>query len=227
MLLRIALLFALLIGGAALSSSPALADDSSIPDKAPCYTCTFQGSDHGPEKVVAHSEYEGTLYFFCAKGCKESFDADPLAYIPPVYPLPAAAFNATALDGADITLADYAGSWLFLDFWATWCKPCIELMPATEKMGAALADQGLKILGVSIDEDRDKPAKFVEKRKIGYPIALDDATNPSWAAYKVKVVPTAFLINPEGEIVARWVGMWDHKQVQAEVDSLISGGDSE
>ena len=72
------------------------------------------------------------------------------------------------------------------------------------------------------DEDAKKARKFVEKRKIDYPVAIDDAEHPAWAAYRVKVVPTAFLIDPGGQIVAQWVGKWDHEDLETTVEARMA-----
>ena len=203
-----------LVAGAAAAEEPV------IPEKAPCVVCSFQGEGHGPEKVAAHSAFEGTLYFFCATGCKERFDEDPRGYLP-FSKFPAPDFAVTACAGEPVRLGDYEGQWLFLDFWATWCQPCVKLMPAMEELGEAFAPRGLTILGVSIDEDAKKARKFLEKHEIGYPTAMDNADEPAWAAFRVKVVPTAYLIDPTGTVVQRWVGAWEHDAVAKELDALL------
>ena len=84
-------------------------------------------------------------------------------------------------------------------------------MPGLQKLHTEHVEDGLTVIGISIDEGKgakleDKVRRFVEKRKITYPIALDSTEGPAWEAFRVKVVPTAFLIDPEGNIVAQWVG---------------------
>jgi peroxiredoxin/YHS domain-containing protein len=212
------LLLALMPGAAALGETPDPGPE--IPDKAPCFVCTFGGAGHGEEKVKGHTLLEGELYLFCSKDCKQRFDEDPVGYLPPAYPMPAHAFSLTTSDGSPATLASYRGQWLLLDFWATWCAPCVKLMPELNRL--ASERPGLAVLGVSIDEDAKKAVKFAGDRDISYPIAVDDPEDPVWNLYRVKVIPTAFLIDPEGRVVKRWVGAWDHDQVAAVLDSVMA-----
>ncbi len=192
-----------------------------IPDKAICPVCNLGGETHGMEKVKAHSIHEGKGYFFCNTGCKERFDADPVAYVTPTFPMPAPAFAVNAPDGATVDLASYEGQWLLLDFWATWCKPCVTLMPQLNELAETYAPRGLAVLGVSVDEDAKKAVEFAKKKKIGYPIATENPEAPAWQAFHVAVVPTAYLINPKGEVVARWLGDWDHDEVAAALETHL------
>jgi thiol-disulfide isomerase/thioredoxin len=176
------------------------------PKEAVCTVCAEHGESHGPEAVAAMSTYEGTTYYFCSGKCKEGFDADPAGYMPQVFPRPADPVKARDLQDRPVSLGDYKGQVVLVDFWATWCKPCLEIMPKLHELESAYADQGFAVLGLSIDEEPDKVREFVRKRAVPYRIALDDPETPTWAAYRVKAVPTSFLIDREGAIVARWVG---------------------
>ena len=109
---------------------------------------------------------------------------------------------------------------MLLDFWATWCKPCIEIMPKLQKLSANHADKGLVVLGVAIDDDKNRIKKierFVDKVDVSYAIFSDAKENPAWHMFKVKVLPTLFLIDREGQVVAQWTGKVDHEKVAAEV----------
>lgn len=191
------------------------------PSRAACQVCSQNGESHGPEKVKGMSAYEGKTYYFCSKGCKEAFDADPEGYMPQVFPRPAPPLNSTDLTGQSTGLEEYEGSVLLLDFWATWCKPCVEIMPELQKLQAAHAEKGLRVLGISIDEDPKKVEKFLAKRPVDYRIAIDDPESPTWEAYGVKVVPTSYLIDRTGKIVARWVGKPDLDEVQKAIVSSL------
>ena len=107
-----------------------------------------------------------------------------------------------------------------VEFYATWCKPCIKMMPKLQKLYEAYADTGLVVLGVSIDDDKariKKIKRFVKKVDVSYPIFSDAKEEPAWHMFNVKVLPAAFLIDPNGQIVAQWTGKIDHKQVEEEV----------
>jgi peroxiredoxin len=221
---RLALLLALVLA-VPLAGAGDRPDD--VPDKAPCHVCSAHGETHGDEPVRAWSRYEGVVYTFCNEGCKERFDADPAGYLPPVYPLPAPEVTVHGFDGEPVRLADLRGDWVLVDFWATWCAPCIQLMPALGELHATYGDRGFTALGVSIDEDPARAAEFVEKRGIAYPTVHDGSEEPAWAAFGVKAVPTCYLIDPEGNIVERWVGAWAHDDLAAALDTLLAPAGSQ
>lgn len=203
-----------------LSPSLLIAQEKALPEKALCVVCALKGGEDEPEKVRAHSDHEGATYYFCSADCKKEFDADPAGYATPEFPRPAPAMVVETLAGEDVSLVDYRGQWVLLDFWATWCKPCVEMMPKLQKLSAAQADKGLVVLGVAIDDDKNRIKKierFVDKVDVSYAIFSDAKENPAWHMFKVKVLPTLFLIDREGQIVAQWTGKVDHKIIKDEV----------
>ena len=80
-----------------------------IPAKALCSVCALKDGETEWEKVKAHSEHDGKAYYFCSENCKIEFDADPVAYLPPVLPRPAPAFVVEMLEGKDKKLEDLKG----------------------------------------------------------------------------------------------------------------------
>lgn len=200
------------------------AQEAEVPEKALCAVCAVRGETE-LEKVKAHATYEGDAYYFCSSGCKDEFLQDPQAYLPPKLPRPAPAFVVETLDGDDVALTDYAGQVVLLDFWATWCKPCVEIMPRLQALHDAHSARGLVVLGVSIDEEkdrRDKIEKFLRKQKITYPIAIDAKAVPAWHQFKVKAIPAMFLLDRDGQIVRQWLGRIAHDDVSAAVESLMA-----
>lgn len=193
-----------------------------IPDKAVCRTCEVRGASHGAEDVVAWREYDGTRYYFCSEDCAAAFDAFPAAYVPHPVPRPAPGIAVVTLAGELLSLDSLRGRVVLLDFWATWCVPCHKLMPALDELHAKWSERGFTVLGVSIDED---PAvvvpKFIKKKEIRYPIALDSAEHPAWYAYRVAAIPAMFLIDGDGQIVAEWRGDIDTKEVRQTVEQLL------
>ena len=76
---------------------------------------------------------------------------------------------------------------VLVDFWATWCKPCLKTMPRLQKLYSAHSDRGLRVLGVSIDEDQDRIKKIkriIGKMKISYPIFIDTQRHPPGISLK-------------------------------------------
>jgi peroxiredoxin/YHS domain-containing protein len=193
-----------------------------LPKEAICVVCQLTEGATKPEKVVATSEHQGTAYYFCAKKCKEEFDADPAAYLPPVLPRPAPDFALNNLAGEKVALENFRGKIVLLDFWATWCKPCVKSMPALQKLHDRFASKNFTVLGVSTDEDGKKKVEpFIKKHKIAYPILLDAEESPAWEAYKVKVIPMMFLVDPQGQIVRQWLGEADMKEVENAIAGLV------
>jgi thiol-disulfide isomerase/thioredoxin len=115
----------------------------------------------------------------------------------------------TTVQGESVSLESFKGEWVVVDFWATWCKPCVTTMP---ELDAWSKTGDVRVVGIAIDEGKDhekKVQKFLEEHPVGYPIALDVADKPVWQSYKVKILPTLLLIDPSGQIVARQVGNVD------------------
>lgn len=214
--MRLSVLMCLIVW---LVSAPFLAE-SRIPDKALCSVCALKGGETELEKVRAHSEYEGKAYYFCSGNCKKEFDADPVAFLPPVFPRPAPAFVVQSLVGEDRTLADLNGKIVLLDFWATWCKPCLETMPQLQKLHDANSGKGFEVCGVSIDEDKnrvDKIRKMINKLGISYPIFVDAKQTPAWYRFRVKAIPAMYLLDRKSRIVAQWTGNIEFEDVEKEV----------
>ena len=203
-----------------LASSATLIAETQIPAKALCSVCALKGGETEQEKVKAHSEHDGKAYYFCSENCKKEFDSDPVAYLPPVFPRPAPACVVEMLEGGDQALGDLQGKVVLVDFWATWCKPCLETMPRLQKLYSAYSDKGFDVLGVSIDEDKDrveKIKKMVDKLDISYPILVDAKQTPAWHQFKVKAIPAMYLLDEGSQIVAQWVGKIDYDEVEKEI----------
>jgi peroxiredoxin/YHS domain-containing protein len=174
-----------------------------------CLVCAVKEGATEPEPVQASRTYQGKTYGFCSETCAKEFEADPAAYLPPALPRPAPAFSVVDLDGRTHSNATLAGKVVLLDFWATWCAPCHKAMPELQALQQRYGERGLTVLGVSVDEGAGATAKvkkFLKSRKLRYTIAVDSGTSPAWAAFRVKAVPAAFLIDREGRLVAQWVG---------------------
>lgn len=195
---------------------------ANLPKAAPCVVCTSGGAGHGDEKPAAGVAYKGKSYFFCNAKEVPEFKADPEAFMPPVLPRNAPELKAVDTDGKPVTLADYRGRVVLVDFWATWCAPCVKAMPGLDKLAAKRKDQGFSVLGISIDEEPKKVAPFLAKRPVGYRIALDDPKSPTWSAYKVRAVPAMFLIGKNGQILSQWKGEVSLKTIEAEVEKALA-----
>ncbi len=114
--------------------------------------------------------------------------------------------QATTLDGKPLTLADYRGKYVLLDFWATWCGPCIAEIPQLQSVHDAFGkDDRFAIVSLSVDERIDEPNRFQEKRKLPWTQAFlgGGIHSPTPGAFGVRAIPAFVLVGPDGKIVAR------------------------
>lgn len=196
------------------------ASEAAPEERALCAVCVLNGETE-PEKVVATRAHDGATVHFCSEKCAEAFDADPAAYVFTPGPAPEAAFVSL---GGDSLALGAAGRVTLVDFWATWCKPCVKAMPELDAIRRDFHARGVDVVGISIDTGKDrekKVRKFAGKNGAGYPIALDREETPTWEAYRVKVLPTVFLIDRDGTIVKRWTGVVDMQDVRASLEALL------
>jgi len=113
-------------------------------------------------------------------------------------------FTATALSGDSYTLSALRGRWVIVNFWATWCVPCVTEMPALQQIADNHAD-AVVLLGINVRESVEEVAAFVAEHDLRFPVLVnpDDST---LLDYQVIGVPQTVLIAPSGEIVYRQFG---------------------
>lgn len=132
-------------------------------------------------------------------------------------------FNLPGLSGERVQLSALLKKGpVLLDFWATWCKPCIKAMPKLEEIHAKYADKGLTVLGVNEDGPRgqNRIRPFLKGRKITFPIAID-ADGSVMQRMQVRALPTTILIAPDREIVLREAGLSDGKAIIDALEVLL------
>lgn len=109
------------------------------------------------------------------------------------------------LDGNEIELKELRGKGVFLNFWATYCPPCIDEMPYMENSYQKYQDEGIEILAVNVDEQRIRIEKFINSMGLTYPILLDPGSQVN-QLYGVRALPVTFLIDENGFVIERRVG---------------------
>jgi peroxiredoxin len=114
-------------------------------------------------------------------------------------------FSLTTPDGKKISLKDFRGKIVLLNFWASWCVPCREEMPAMEKLYQEYKDNNFSVLAVAVKDRRQDAIDFVKELKITYPIALDPEAQVG-SLYGAWGLPATYLIGPKGEGLARGWG---------------------
>jgi thiol-disulfide isomerase/thioredoxin len=136
--------------------------------------------------------------------------------------------------GRKVSLADYKGKAVIVDFWATWCAPCKVEIPWLEQFHNQYAGQGLEILGVSEDNlDPDDKAKLAQEKKdiadkaaqmkINYPVLIDDAS-VSTPYGGIDGLPTTFFVDRNGKVVASTVGLAPRDTIEADIKKALSSG---
>ncbi len=114
-------------------------------------------------------------------------------------------FTLNDLDGRQISLSDYKGKVVFIDFWATWCPPCRASIPEVERLYQEFAnDEDVVILGINLQEDKDTITKFMKKQEMNYPVLLSD--NKVVSNYQIRSIPAFFIIDRDGEVYNKYVG---------------------
>ena len=109
-------------------------------------------------------------------------------------------------DDEVIQASDFRGKYLILDFWATWCGPCIAEIPNLEKIYREFGGDQLEIVGLSIDDKLELPSEFLDNRPTTYPQGYLGAWNDgekTTQAFGIRSVPSIWLIGPDGRVVAR------------------------
>jgi peroxiredoxin len=137
---------------------------------------------------------------------------------------PAPAFTLVNLDGKKVSLSDYRGRPVIVNFWATWCAPCKLEMPWFEEFRAKYAGQGFEILGIAEDDaPKDEIAKTAKRVNVSYPILLTDGkVAPAYGG--VDELPTSFYIDRKGLVETETIGLASKDEVEANIKRLVGAG---
>lgn len=120
---------------------------------------------------------------------------------------PAPAFSLNDLKGKTVTLADYRGKVVMVDFWAPWCGPCKEEMPALEALYRKYSRAGLVIVGISVDESEKAISRFLEEVPLSFTVVPDNKGRAA-EAYRFSNLPTVYVIGRDGIVRSIHKGFW-------------------
>jgi thiol-disulfide isomerase/thioredoxin len=138
---------------------------------------------------------------------------------------PAPDFTTTDLDQKLYRLQDFQHKFVMLNFWASWCMPCVRELPALEKLRGALPESDFEIIAINVRDRESRLRKFMSTRLFGFAMPLD-RTGDIYKAYEVSSFPTTFLIDREGRLFGRINGAryWMKDGFVAYMKQLIKHG---
>ncbi len=132
-------------------------------------------------------------------------------------PLPAPQEPALRGDGSEVALADFRGRVVLLNFWATWCAPCVREMPSLDRLQAALGPEGLDVVAVSEDRKQALAEAFLAEHELDNLALYMDRRGAVARAFGLRGLPTTYLIDREGRLVGGLQGPaeWDSEEAKA------------
>jgi len=133
------------------------------------------------------------------------------------------ALELAALDGKPQRLEDYRGRVVLVNFWATWCAPCLEEMPSLERLRGSLDPQRFMVLAVNVGEGAPAASAFAQKMQLGFNFVLDRDMKAS-KAWGARVLPATFVVDPAGKVRYSYYGAldWSRPDVRAAISKLIA-----
>jgi peroxiredoxin len=131
-------------------------------------------------------------------------------------------FSLPRPDATAFRLRDHHGQVVLINFWATWCPPCLAEMPAMERLWQQHRDRGFVLVAVSVDTDPAKVPPFVAEHRLTFPIVLDPRMEVA-ARYGVRALPSSFLVDRAGNLAGLAIGprAWDNDASHSLVEGLV------
>jgi peroxiredoxin len=144
-------------------------------------------------------------------------------FMPLPQPKPAADFALQDLEGRTRHLHELHGKVIFLNFWATWCPPCRQEMPAIDRLYQSLRQRPFVVWAVDMQESREQVASYIEQDGLHFAVLLDVDGHVS-SLYGVRGLPTTYLIDCSGSLVGQALGprQWDRDEVRTLLAALLN-----
>jgi thiol-disulfide isomerase/thioredoxin len=130
------------------------------------------------------------------------------------------ALRIATVDGAQYDLAAHRGNWVVVNFWATWCAPCLKEMPELSALDAMR--EHVEVLGLAYEDIAPADLKaFLQKHPVVYPVAIVDVYNPPADFATPRGLPTTYLIAPDGKVAKHFLGPVSAKDIE---DAIAAAG---
>ena len=130
-------------------------------------------------------------------------------------------FNLEDQDGNFLKMSDFKGKVVIVNFWATWCPPCRKEMPSMQRAWEKLKQEGIVMLAINVGEDSDQIFAFTAEYPVEFPLLMDRDSSVV-RQWKVRGLPTTYIINPAGKIVYQAIGdrEWDSDEIMNQIRRL-------
>ncbi|KAA6184811.1 TlpA family protein disulfide reductase [Thiohalocapsa marina] len=151
----------------------------------------------------------------------------PAAAAEPLQPVDgtpvAAGFELIATDGETYRLQDLRGKTLIVNFWATWCPPCLAEMPSLQRAWEQVRDEEILVLAINVGEDQAAIERFTERMPLTFPLPMDPDSG-TVQAWPVRGLPTTFVVDPDGRLIYRAEGErdWDAPELLQQVRAIAA-----
>lgn len=197
---------------------PQAIDKKDLPKTAVATFCGADGKTEMEKPSVGY-RFKGKSYYFCDKAAIDAFLKDPIGFLPPALPRPMTEFAIADTTGKVWNAESMKDKVVLIDFWATWCGPCKQMMPALDKVAAKYKDSPFALLSVSVDAKKPDFDKFIKGHKFPNPVLHDSAkTFEKWG---VKSIPATFLVK-NGQVIGQWTGIQTEKTLSAAIDAAMN-----
>lgn len=164
------------------------------------------------------------LSFLLSAGLASAADRKPVSptEIETLDGVSAPNFSLKDLKGKTVSFSGFKGKVVILNFWASWCPPCVAEMPSFKKIYSEMKSRGLEVIAVSSDRSARDTRDFVENKGLDFTVLMDEDRNVS-REYKVFSLPTTFLINRNGIIVEKFFGEydWTDREMKKKIERLL------
>lgn len=136
---------------------------------------------------------------------------------------PVPEFSAKTIDGqATVSNADFDGEVVLLDFWASWCGPCLQSLPTFTALQQDYGDYGFRVVAINVDENIQDAKNFLHKLSVNYTV-LADSTGNTPTSFNLKTMPSSFLIDRDGTVryIHQGYRAGDDDHIRGEIEKLI------